>query len=148
MRHIAIAIVAAALATTLPAGAASQTLTGQFAGTGRACYGRFAVGSRTISWVTPFSRCRELPYEIIDHNESSGKLRITYRFTRESASCRYRIVSLTHDGSADREIGWEVTGYWKDASYRIDKDSGFADRAPDMMSCYLVRAPNTKARRP
>lgn len=92
----------------------------------------------TISWITPFSRCREVPYEIIDRDDTSDTRRLTYRFPRGAASCHYRIVSLAHKGSAALETGWEVTGYGDEASYHGDKAAGFSGSTPDLMSCYLV----------
>lgn len=138
---------AAAVSVALSVGAhAATSTTGSFLGTGRACYGTLAVKTKTVSWVTPFSQCQTTPVDLIDQDDSGGSLRRTYRFTRSSASCRYRVLSLTHDGSKDQDLGWQVVGYSTEASFRQDKAGGFSTSTPDMMACYLIRDPEKKAR--
>lgn len=129
------------LLACLAARAAEPPFTGRFLGTGRACYGTLAVRSKTISWLTSFSQCRDLPYELVARDDGGGRLRLTYRFTRGAPACRYQLISLTHDGSRDQDTGWEVTGYGAAQSYLADKASAYTTHAPDTMSCYLIRDP-------
>jgi hypothetical protein len=116
----------------------TSSLTGRFLGTGRACYGTLDVRSKTISWVTPFSECKSAPYEVVEHDKSKDELRLTYRLKGQASNCRYRMLSLSHRGSAP-DTGWGVTGYGSERTYQADKASGYRTKAPDMMSCYLVR---------
>ena len=48
--------------------ARAEKLTGTFVGTGRACSGRLVVQAKTVSWVTAFSRCESLPYDVIEQS--------------------------------------------------------------------------------
>lgn len=126
-------------AVVLTAQAVEAPFTGRFVGTGRACYGMLAVRTQTISWLTSFSQCQALPYELAEQTDGDGHLRITWRFTRSTPACRYQIISLTHDGGPDQDIGWNVTGYGSQQSYLRDKSAGYKGATPDTMSCYLVR---------
>lgn len=125
---------------------AETPFTGRFLGTGRACYGTLAVQTKTVSWLTSFSQCQTMPVDLIEQDDSGGSLRQTYRFTRGSTSCRFGVVTLTHDGSKNQDIGWQVVGYPTEASYLEDKARGFSTSAPDIMACYLIRDPGQDAR--
>ena len=125
--------------------AGEAPFTGRFVGTGRACYGMLAVHTQTISWLTTFSQ-RQAPYTLVEHTDSDGHLRITWRFTRSIPACRYHLISLTHDGGPDQDIGWNVTGYGSEQSYLADKRAGYTAATPDTMSCYLVRNSGKEAR--
>jgi hypothetical protein len=129
----------------LTAQAGEAPFTGRFLGTGRSCYGMLAVRTQTISWMTSFSQC-EAPYELVEHTDSGGHLRITWRFTRSIPACRYPLISLTHDGGPDQDIGWNVTGYGSEQSYLRDKSAGYTAATADTMSCYLVRDSGKKPR--
>ena len=119
--------------------------TGRFLGTGRACYGMLAVRTQTISWLTSFNQC-QAPYNLIERLDSNGRLRMTWRITQSKPACRYEIISLAHDGGANQDIGWTVTGYGSEQSFMNDKRAGYAAAAPDIMSCYLVRDSGKDAR--
>lgn len=138
---------AAAITIVLSVGAqASPPFTGRFLGTGRACYGTLAVQTKTVSWLTSFSQCRALPVDLIEQEDAGGSMRRTYRFTRGSSSCRFEVVSLSHDNSKGPDIGWQVVGYPTEVSFLQDKESGFSTRSPDMMACYLTRDPGKNLR--
>jgi hypothetical protein len=122
------------------ASAQPRPLTGRFVGNGRACYGTLDVRTKTISWLTTFSKCKSTPYELIERNEQGGELRMTYRIKPNADGCRYAILSLTHTGVA-KDIGWDVTGYGSEQSYQADKANGYQAKAEGMMSCYLTRDP-------
>ena len=126
------------IAVGLTAQAGEAPFTGRFLGTGRSCYGMLAVRTQTISWLTTFSRCQG-PYTLVERTDSDGSLRITWRFTRSLPACRYKLISLTHNGGTDQDIGWNVTGYGNEQSYVADKSVGYTAATPDTMSCYLVR---------
>jgi hypothetical protein len=104
----------------------NQSLHGRFQGTGRACYGTLAVRAKTITWTTPFSQCKSMPYELVEQHKQGKKVSMTYRLKTHPGICRYTILALTHHGSAD-DTGWEVTGY------------GAEQRADHVMSCSLIR---------
>lgn len=127
------------MAMCLTAQAGEAPFTGRFLGTGRACYGMLAVRTQTISWLTSFSQCKALPYELVERTDEGGRLRITWRFTRSVPACRYSLITLTHDGGYDQDIGWNVIGYGSEQSYRTDRNAGYTADTPDALSCYLVR---------
>ncbi len=133
---------AAAISIALSVGAqASTPFTGRFLGTGRACYGTLSVQPKTVSWLTIFSQCQALPANLIEQENAGGSVRRTYRFTRGSSSCRFEVLSLSHDDSKDSDIGWQVVGYPAEASFLQDKAGGFFTQSPDIMACYLTRDP-------
>jgi hypothetical protein len=140
MRIIRHAFIGAFLVTTLTVQAEPKPLTGRFQGSGRACYGTLTIQAKTISWLTPFSQCKSMSYELVDPEKHKGRAGLTYRLTSQAGNCRFAILSLTHAGPAEN-TGWEVTGYRSEQSYRADKSSGYQSKAEDVMSCYLVRNP-------
>lgn len=140
---------AAAVGMALSVGVHADTpFTGRFIGTGRACYGSLAVQPETVSWLTSFSQCRTLPVALIEQDDSGGSPRRTFRFTRGSPSCRFEVLSLTHDSAKGMDIGWQVVGYPTQASFLQDKASGFTTNTSEMMACYLIRDPGKNVRSP
>jgi hypothetical protein len=138
MRAIACVLIGACLAETATVQAENHQPAGRFIGSGRACYGTLAVKAKSISWLTPFSQCKSVPYELMGRDEHGDESRVTYRLKPGAGSCRYNVLSLTHKGHAD-DTGWDVTGYGSEQSYQADKASGYRAKTEDMMSCYLVR---------
>jgi hypothetical protein len=138
MRTVAFVLIGASLMAVAASRAETWPLTGRFLGSGRACYGTLAVRTKTISWLTSFSQCKSIPYELIERNQQGEELRVTYRLKLGTDSCRYAVLSLTHTGSA-KDTGWGVTGYGSEHSYQADKASGYSAKDEDMMSCYLTR---------
>ncbi|HXC29637.1 MAG TPA: hypothetical protein VNV38_16885 [Stellaceae bacterium] len=100
-------------------------------GSGRACYGMLTITSRAITWMTPFSFCRTSPYSIVDRDGADG-LSVTYLLTNPSAHCLYTVLVLTHRADADKDIGWNVTGYPSLSAKR-------QDRKETRLDCYLYR---------
>jgi hypothetical protein len=101
-------------------------------GSGRACYGMLTITARRISWITPFSECRPSPYTILDAQNGSTGLKVTYELTWPSEKCRYRVLVLTHGALRENEVGWNVVGY-------PSVDSAAQDRSDDALGCYLYR---------
>ncbi len=133
-------IVATTLVGLAPvAQAQMDKLTGTFAGTGRACSGQLIVQPKTISWVTSFSRCESLPYEIIEQATDAETYRYSFKFKRHAPRCRYRYITVTHKREGGEDVGWGVIGYGSEQSYLADKANGYTANAEDTMSCYLVR---------
>lgn len=120
--------------------AEASAITGRFVGSGRACSGTLNLSEKTISWQTTFSQCKAAPYQVIEQTNEGNRMRLTVQVNVKASRCLYSIVSLSHHGTA-ADTGWEVTGYGKKESYEADKASGYQSRAPDIMSCYLVREP-------
>jgi len=138
MRAIPCASIAICLLTLTTARAETSSFTGRFQGTGRTCYGTLAVQAKTISWLTPFSGCRPVRYQIIEHDAQNEQMKTVYRLEPGATSCRYAILILTHSGTST-DSGWEVTGYGSEQSYRTGKSSDYKTSSEDMMSCPLVR---------
>jgi hypothetical protein len=121
--------------------ASTPSLTGHFIGSGRTCYGTLQIARETISWNTPFSRCKARPFHLMEDERAGGKRRLTFELTETASTCRFQVISLTHDESSAEDSGWEATGYADPESYQADKRSAYTRNAPDMMSCALVRDP-------
>jgi len=148
MRCLRIIAAATLASTTLGAVAQGLPLPARFQGTGRACDGELVIQRQTILWSTPFSVCKAASYKLQDHDGNTGRARYTYRLDQTTSACRYRVISLTHDGNKPEDIGWEVTGYGDPKSYEQDKAAGFSNAGtPDMMSCYLTRTFSQRPRR-
>jgi len=99
-------------------------------GSGRACYGMLTITARRITWITPFSECRNSAYTIRDRRDGSDGLTITYELRQPRVNCRYRNLVLTHSASSENAIGWNVVGY-------PTFDSAAQDRSDDALGCYL-----------
>jgi hypothetical protein len=147
MRVINYALIATGMAIGVTAYADTPAFTGRFIGTGRACYGTLAVRAKTISWLTSFSQCQSVPYELLERADHGGQQRLSYRLKTGDARCRYSHLSITHDGAAGQDTAWQVTGYASEASYKADKASGYTAKEENMMSCYLIRDPGKTARK-
>lgn len=120
----------------------AAAFTGVFSGTGRACQGSLAIRKKTISWVTPFSQCKNLPYEVLEQGNGKAGDFFTFRLKGTGSSCRYTVLHLTHEKNANGDIGWNVIGYLSQQSYAKDKEKGFKAEEQEALSCYLT----TKAR--
>lgn len=145
MRSLNLYVASLTIAIGQVANAAEPPFSGRFIGSGRACYGTLAVDAKSVSWLTSFSQCQAVPVELVERDDSGGALRVTFRFKPGSSSCRFGALSLSHDGSKNPDIGWQVVGYASEARFIEDKSSGFTMNAPDMMSCALVRDPGSGA---
>jgi hypothetical protein len=100
------------LAAVLPRGAAAADIAwGNFKGSGHTCYGMLTITSRLITWMTPYSFCRNSPYMIRNRREGPDGISVTYLLKRQSAKCRFRVVVLSHGPERDAGIGWDVIGY-------------------------------------
>ena len=139
MRPVSLTLAVAAILLSQPALAANSTIIGKFSGTGRSCHGSLVVKAATISWITPFSQCKSVPVELLERQDETGQLRMTYRLKRQPRHCLYRVVMLQQDASAAVIGGWSVVGYGSVQSYEADKQSGYTLNAPDMMTCPVTR---------
>ena len=123
-------------------GAATQVaaapFTGAFSGTGRACYGALYVRTKTIAWLTPFSQCQRVPYEIIEQRQNGNERHFAFRLQRRSKNCRYGVIYLYHRDNPDQTIDWQVIGYESLDDYRADQKRGFKGDALTSLTCYLV----------
>ncbi len=117
---------------------AERPFTGAFEGTGRACAGTLSVRPKTISWTTPFSTCRNLAYEVVEHSEKGNERRVTLHMKPGGKSCLYSVLYLYHGDSADNDIDWHVIGYRSFDEYKADQQNGFKADSPDALSCSLV----------
>jgi hypothetical protein len=106
--------------------------TGTFEGSGRACYGKLVIRPEAISWNTPFSSCRDLPYEIIDQKIRGSDRRITYLLKKRNKECLFSVISLHQGDSPEPDLGWEATGY-------LSVDDFKADSTANSTSCPLVQ---------
>jgi hypothetical protein len=107
-------------------------LTGTFEGSGRACYGKLVVKPKTISWNTPFSSCKNAPYEILEQTTQGTERRVIYLLKKRNKGCLFSVISLHHRDSPKRDLDWEATGY-------LSLDDFKADNVANAMSCYLYK---------
>jgi hypothetical protein len=133
----AAAVVSLALVATADGGT-EPPFTGAFSGTGRSCYGRLFVRTRTISWLTPFSQCQQVPYRLVEQERRGNERRLTFELERRPRRCRYGVIHLRHRDTPEQDIGWEVIGYASLDDYRADEARGFKADSPTAMSCSLV----------
>lgn len=117
---------------------ATPRFTGSFSGTGRACYGQLLVRTETISWLTPFSRCRRVPYRIVDDEQHGHARDLTFALARRPEGCRYGVIHLRHRDEPDPAIGWEAFGYATLDDYRQDRARGFTAASETSIACYLI----------
>jgi hypothetical protein len=118
--------------------ATDAPFTGSFEGTGRACYGGLYIRTRTISWVTPFSRCERMPYQLLEHSENGTQQEFAFQFKRPAKSCRFSVLYLYHGNTANLGRDWHVIGYASLQDYEGDKRNGFKADNPASQSCWLV----------
>jgi hypothetical protein len=107
-------------------------LTGNFEGTGRACYGTLEIKTKKLSWQTPFSRCKLQEYQVINRQENGKDLRIAYKLSKPSKSCLYSVIELHRfaPDSPPPEYLWDAAGY------KSIKD--YESHSEDRLNCTLV----------
>jgi len=106
---------------------------GVLEGTGRACYGRLDITPIDISWLTPFSKCKNLPYDFSDLGEHEGRRHFLYRMTNRKKSCLYEVIMLRRNRNAsDGGAIWEAIGYRTIHDYE-------SNSIHDSMSCYMIQ---------
>jgi hypothetical protein len=128
---LALFLISTSLATEAP-------FTGAFEGTGRACYGGLYVRTKTISWLTPFSQCQKIRYEILEHEKKGNGRRFVFHLKQQQRSCRFEVLYLYHGDTPNRAIDWHVIGYALMTDYQADKQKGFKADSPNAQSCSLV----------
>lgn len=106
-------------------------------GSGHTCYGGLYVRSKTLSWLTPYSQCRQLPYRMLERSGQGRFREFAFQLQRRTKACRFGVIYLRHTESGDPAVGWDVTGYATLDDYRNDRQSGFKALPPTAMSCYL-----------
>jgi hypothetical protein len=134
---IAAALILSTVCAASPV-ASTPRFTGAFSGTGRACYGRLYVRTKTISWLTTFSQCQKVPYGVLEQHENGNERRFAFQLERRSKGCRFAVIYLYHRDNPDQDMDWQVIGYESIEDYRADQAQGFKADAPTALSCYLV----------
>ncbi|HUA99277.1 MAG TPA: hypothetical protein VMA34_13190 [Terracidiphilus sp.] len=132
-----LALLASAVLVTQACGA-HRAFTGSFEGTGRACSGTLTVEARSLSWLTPFSKCRKVPYETIDQSVSGHQQQYAFQLKQHAHDCLYTVLYLAHQNDANMDIHWNVIGYATMRDYEADKQQGYKAASPSDLSCYLV----------
>jgi hypothetical protein len=110
----------------------NEDFSGTFEGSGRACYGKLVTKPKTISWNTPFSSCKDLPYDVIQNDTKGSERRNVYLLKKRNKGCLFGVISLRHRESAERDLNWEATGY-------LSLEDSKADNAANSTSCYLYQ---------
>src|SRR5882672_2140538 len=91
--------------------AADSPFTGAFEGTGRACYGGLYIRTRTISWLTPFSQCQSVLYEVIERLEKGNQRQFAFHLKQRREKCPFDVLYLNHSDTLNPDTGWHVIGY-------------------------------------
>ncbi|HEY1043176.1 MAG TPA: hypothetical protein VGE60_04865 [Telluria sp.] len=139
MNRIATFCIGAAIAGSSLAGPPEAA--NRFNGIGRPCAGVLDLRDAAISWKTSFSSCPATAYAILDGYHDKTKTSIAFELAEITHECKFRVISLVQRESGSGQPAWEATGYGTRDAYWEDKRSGFANKAPDTMSCPLLRAP-------
>lgn len=138
LRYQAIVVLLAGLTVHWPAAvSAAPAFTGAFMGSGHTCYGGLYVRTKTLSWLTPYSPCRAMPYRTLEHSEQGHARRFVFQFKRHGKGCRFNVLVLQHADTADPAIAWDATGYASLSDYRSDRQSGFKTLPATAMACSL-----------
>lgn len=122
----------------LTTAAGADALVGKFEGTGRSCYGPLVITRDSAKWNTPFSKCANGPYRLLNVSASNDGARTTIELLKRSASCGYRVLSLSKKRVEGDEL-WEVIAYVTRQDYERDVRSGFTASIRGRMGCALVR---------
>jgi hypothetical protein len=119
-------------------GVVAQRFTGSFRGTGRACYGRLDVRTRTLSWLTSFSQCQSVPYQVLEQHEHGDERSFAFHLEQPTKGCRFQVVYLHHRDAPERDTGWEGIGYASLEDYRADEAQGFKAGPASSLACELI----------
>ena len=136
--HRFLGMLLASVLLVFPVCAADSVFTGAFEGTGRACYGGLYIRTKTISWLTPFSQCQRVLYEVIEHGDKGNQRQFAFHLKQRSKGCRFDVLYLYHADTPNPDAGWHVIGYSSVEDYRTDKLNGYKGDAPQSQSCSLV----------
>ena len=118
--------------------AVDSPFTGAFKGTGRACDGGLYIRTRTISWLTAFSQCRSVLYEVLERREEGHLRQFAFHLKQTGKGCRFDVLYLYHPDTPNPDTDWHVIGYASIQDYREDKQNGYKGDAPRSQSCSLV----------
>lgn len=132
LKRCGFAVLLATIGWCVPGKAGNAVFTGTFEGSGRACYGKLAIGEKTLSWKTSWSACRMLPYDVLESRDLKNEKHFTYLLKKRNKECLFSVVSLDHGDSSNPGIDWHATGY-------LTLDDFKAASVENSTSCYLVR---------
>src|SRR6266849_3346311 len=118
-----------------PVFAADSPFTGAFEGTGRAGYGSLYIRTKTISWMTPFSQCQKIPYDVIERLRKGNQREFVFHLKQHTKSCRFDVLYLHHPDTPNLDIDWGIIGYVSRETYESDKKNGYKAPLPSSLSC-------------
>ncbi len=104
------------LAGPLPA--ADLSFTGEYQGTGRQCFGRLSVQSKSIEWHTPFATCRKTPYRVLAKEPRGSGQEVV--FVLQGKPCGFGVIALSLDSEEPQY--WNVSGYRSMAAYENNSE--------------------------
>jgi len=96
------------------------------------------IRTKTVSWLTPFSQCRKVPYEVIERNQKGDERRFAFHLKQRNQACLFDVLYLYHSDTPNPDIGWHVIGYATQEEYQADKQDGYTANSPRSQSCSLV----------
>jgi hypothetical protein len=111
--------------------------TAAFMGSGRLCYGGLYIREKTISWLTPFSQCQRIPFEVIEQWGEGNERNIVFRLKHKPPNCKFGVIYLRHNPDPNFGILWEALGYAGEVTYRRGKQSNWLYQPWPSFSCPL-----------
>jgi hypothetical protein len=125
-----LSVAALAIAVCFPVNLIADSdgvFSGTFEGSGRACYGKLVIKSKTISWNTPFSSCKNLSYDVIQKDTQGSEQRKVYLLKKRNKGCLFSVISLHHRESSEGDPGY------------LSLEDFKADNKANSTSCYLYK---------
>lgn len=98
--------------------------TAAFMGSGM-CYGALSVRDRTISWLTHYSQCQRVQFEILEYQNSGNIRDVVFHLTRIPTGCRFQIIHLHHDAGENFMTRWYAHGFVSKTDYIESKKNNW-----------------------
>ncbi len=97
------------------------------------CAGQLLIKPETLTWITVYSECRDVPYRTLQEKRGKDHLYAIYKLETHDKKCMFRVLILHHAAPPDgkqKGFEWNITGYGSWSGYK-KKDVG------DQLSCNL-----------
>jgi hypothetical protein len=111
--------------------------TAAFMGSGRMCGGGLYIREKTISWLTQFSQCQRVPFEVIEQWGEGNERNIVFLLKRKPPKCQFGVIYLIHNPDPDFGVLWHAIGYTDAAAFRRGRDSNWHYRSSFSKWCSL-----------
>jgi len=78
------------------------------------CGGGLRIKTKTLTWTTAHSECKNLPYKTIEYKKGPNSLHAVYELESHNRRCLFRILVLEYLAPPDGKpagFEWNITGY-------------------------------------